>query len=267
MLADRITHLWVDMEYSPDFSTDGNASFAVTDYGILATPTPTPSTVLDYFPHSLGSSWSYKQTLSKSTTFSVIAISAFSSNRYTAKTTLPSSSSMTNYSYDAFFDISHGVPELLNSVTKGTVSSYDSKGHLSSITNFNNSCSYAPSESIFPSSFTVGASKSYSGNITYYSDSTTTYYYGNYPPYHDTNTSIEAEAVTTTVEGIESVFVPAGSFANAIKLKMISTYKNSKSTSYLWYVKHVGKVKSTTSTVTASGTSSMTDELMSYLIK
>ncbi len=34
MLADGITHLWVDMEYSTALSTDGNTYFVVTKYGV-----------------------------------------------------------------------------------------------------------------------------------------------------------------------------------------------------------------------------------------
>ena len=36
LLADGNTHLWVDMEYSPAFSTNGNACFVVTKYGVVS---------------------------------------------------------------------------------------------------------------------------------------------------------------------------------------------------------------------------------------
>jgi hypothetical protein len=35
LLADGNTHLWVDMEYSPAFSTNGNTCFVVTKYGVV----------------------------------------------------------------------------------------------------------------------------------------------------------------------------------------------------------------------------------------
>jgi hypothetical protein len=35
LLADGITRLWVDMEYSPVFSTNGNTCFVVTKYGVV----------------------------------------------------------------------------------------------------------------------------------------------------------------------------------------------------------------------------------------
>lgn len=36
LLADGNTHLWVDMEYSPDFSTNGNIFFVVTNFGVVS---------------------------------------------------------------------------------------------------------------------------------------------------------------------------------------------------------------------------------------
>jgi hypothetical protein len=35
LLADGITRLSVDMEYSPAFSTNGNICFVVTQYGVV----------------------------------------------------------------------------------------------------------------------------------------------------------------------------------------------------------------------------------------
>ena len=35
-LADGTTHLWVDMAYDPVFSTDANAWFRVTNYGVVS---------------------------------------------------------------------------------------------------------------------------------------------------------------------------------------------------------------------------------------
>ena len=35
LLADGITRLWVDLEYSPAFSTNGNTCFVVTKYGVV----------------------------------------------------------------------------------------------------------------------------------------------------------------------------------------------------------------------------------------
>jgi hypothetical protein len=35
LLADGITHLSVDMEYSPAFSTNGNTCFVVVKYGVV----------------------------------------------------------------------------------------------------------------------------------------------------------------------------------------------------------------------------------------
>ena len=35
LLADGITRLSVDMEYSPAFSTNGNTCFVVTKYGVV----------------------------------------------------------------------------------------------------------------------------------------------------------------------------------------------------------------------------------------
>jgi hypothetical protein len=36
LLADGNTHLWLDMEYSPAFSTNGNTCFVVTKYGVVS---------------------------------------------------------------------------------------------------------------------------------------------------------------------------------------------------------------------------------------
>ncbi|MFH0995139.1 MAG: metallophosphoesterase [Pseudomonadota bacterium] len=38
LLPDGTTHLWVDLEYSPVFSTDANAYFVVSDYGVVSNP-------------------------------------------------------------------------------------------------------------------------------------------------------------------------------------------------------------------------------------
>ena len=35
LFPDGITHLWVDLAYRSAFSTDGNAYFIVTDYGVI----------------------------------------------------------------------------------------------------------------------------------------------------------------------------------------------------------------------------------------
>jgi hypothetical protein len=36
LLPDGITHIWTDLEYSSALSTDGNAYFVVTNYGVVS---------------------------------------------------------------------------------------------------------------------------------------------------------------------------------------------------------------------------------------
>jgi hypothetical protein len=36
LISDESTHLWLDLEYSPTYSTDGNVIFVVTNYGVIS---------------------------------------------------------------------------------------------------------------------------------------------------------------------------------------------------------------------------------------
>jgi hypothetical protein len=70
--------------------------------------------------------------------------------------------------------------------------------------------------------------------------------------------------VDITVDGVESVTVPAGTFSNALKLMYIHTLSGATFTETQWYADGVGLIKVT---ITSSATSSaFNQELVSYTI-
>ncbi len=186
-----------------------------------------------------------------------------SGNRWTYRTTVTGQYPSTSTSTETA-STSGGNPALIYSSGDGSHSdshmviqgtglfemdqhAYDRSGVLVSTT------SYSPYLLTLPTSFAPGHSESVSSTVTSVSGG---------------NTSTMQYTAGYLVEAVESVTVPAGSFANAVRVKYDYTYRYSdgatSSNSYnAWFVQGIGCVK--TVQVFSLGTS-MT-ELMSYSLQ
>jgi hypothetical protein len=171
----------------------------------------------NYYPIATGNTWTYNNTSNTSapyTSTSEIIQSSYSS--YSNKFTT---------SENDFYNVMNAS---LFSNGWGWTAAYT----FDASDNLLHTLTYSPSELVFPSNTSVGT--------------------------HVSQTDIHSpgsvlHTVDITVDGVESVTVPAGTFSNALKLTYTHTLSGSTYTATQWYADGVGLIKST---VTSSATSS-----------
>lgn len=214
-------------------SNDGNSNGGSTT---------NESAIMDYFPHKVGSTWTYNVTSSNYSETQTLTIITSNPSEYIARYTFSNSNTVN----ESYWDISSGVPAISKIVNNGSYS----EGALGTV-NTSYTCTFTPAQPVFPSNLAIGSSRSLSINEYCITESDF-----DYSPYHDTQTSNYSDNFTILVVGKESITVPAGTFNDAIKLQ--SSYASGEPY-YTWIVKNVGTVKSVSSTSTTV--------LQSYSIK
>lgn len=189
----------------------------------------TPTT--NYYPIATGNTWTYNNTSDgiNGTYTSMSEIIQSSNSSYSIKFTT-SQNDFYNMMNATLFSNGWGWTAAF------TFDASDSLLHTST---------YSPSELVFPSNTSVGTHVSQTD-------------------IHSTPNGSELHTVDITVDGVESVTVPAGTFSNALKLMYIHTLSGATFTETQWYADGVGLIKVT---ITSSATSSaFNQELVSYTI-
>jgi len=185
----------------------------------------TPTHTANYYPVTVGSKWTYSITSANSTPSTWSSeITQGGAASYSMKITTASS----GYSV-----IDAALTNGAWGVTKSV--SYDPSGAvLSTIT-------YSPPQLLFPSKTDIGTHETTTSTLT-------------------SGGNNSQATIDITVDGIESVTVPAGTFANALKLTSKTTMSGSTASVSAWYADGAGFVKS-------EDTYGGTQELTSYTIR
>lgn len=171
---------------------------------------PNTSTPPNYYPATVGSKWTYRNTSSNNSTSTwTEEITQGNATSYSVKITNPAT---TTYSImDA--TLTNGAWGM------SKITSYGGSGSVL------NTITISPPQLFFPSKTDIGTHESRTSTLTSG---------GN-------NSQVQ---VTLDVTGIESVAVPAGTFANALKITTSTTTNGNTGTMTAWYADAVGFVKS-----------------------
>jgi hypothetical protein len=184
----------------------------------------------NYFPISAGSSWTYSSTSSDSTFTYVQTITQSTSSSFSMKTTSTSLPGWTTEDY---------VLLLTKAWGEADQTLYDDGGNVTQTVTFN------PAIPALPSKWDIGTHDFGMSILT-------------------SNPPLDIDGLTLsdiTVNGSESVTVPAGTFS-ALKVTTVASYPTISITQSLWFVDGVGIVKSTISTPVPQSS-----ELVSFTIK